>query len=287
MMLPNMEVFGLLVKEIHSYLTTYFYLAMPIAILFSVCFGFLKSGNPNYPDIIKRAVVAGLLLATFPEVSNLILDICDGLAAKIDSLGGLEMFIKMAEQRSRYLSNSAVGFPLKFEDLLISILSFGSYVLLLVARILSIVMYYFFWILLSALSPLLILCYMFPATSGITVNLYRGLIEVACWKILWAVMSAMLASLSFGDAYKADGQYLTMIVMNFVIAIAMVRTPVVMKSIIGSGVQGLAQDLGTSAAMAAISLPVKVMNVKAAAMNPGGFISSQIKNYKSPKGGKR
>lgn len=278
-MMPNMDVLGSLVRDLHESLSQLFYLMLPIGIMFSVIFGFLKSGDPNYPDVVKRALVASLLLATFPETSNLILDICDGIAARIDNMQGLETFLRMAQEKSQSYSQSTMSLVLKIDDLIIAILSYGSFVLLLVARYISVALYYFVWVLLSILSPLMILAYLFPATSGITKNLYRGLMEVAAWKIIWAVLSAMLTSLSFGNIYNTDGSYLTLIVLNFVIALAMLCTPLVMKSLIGDGVQAMAQSLGMSAAMSAVSLPVRLANVKQAVLNPRGFISSQIKTY--------
>lgn len=278
-MMPNMEVLGSLVKDLHQSLTQLFYMMLPIAIMFSVVFGFMKSGDPNYPDVVKRALVASLLLATFPETSNLILDICDGIAARIDNMQGLETFLRMAQEKSQSYSESKMSIILKIDDILIAILSYGSFVLLLIARYISVALYYFVWVLLSILSPLMILAYLFPATSGITKNLYRGLMEVAAWKIIWAVLSAMLTSLSFGNIYSTDGSYLTLIVLNFVIALAMLCTPLVMKSLIGDGVQAMAQSLGMSATMSAVSFPIRLANFKQAVMNPRGFISSQVRSY--------
>lgn len=277
--MPNMDVLGSLVRDLHESLSQLFYMMLPIGIMFSVIFGFLKSGDPNYPDVVKRALVASLLLATFPETSNLILDICDGIAARIDNMQGLETFLRMAQEKSQSYSQSTMSLVLKIDDLIIAILSYGSFVLLLVARYISVALYYFVWVLLSILSPLMILAYIFPATSGITKNLYRGLMEVAAWKIIWAVLSAMLTSLSFGNIYNTDGSYLTLIVLNFVIALAMLCTPLVMKSLIGDGVQAMAQSLGMSAAMSAVSLPIRLANIKQAVLNPNSFIRSHIKTY--------
>lgn len=262
-MIPNLDVLGSLVRDLYQGLSQLFYVMLPLAILFSVVFGYLKSGDADYPDIIKRSLVASLLLASFPEVSNIILDICDGIAAKIDNMSGLETFMRMAQEKSQSYATAKNVLLLKFDDLFMAILSFGSFVLLLIARYITIALYYFYWVLLSVCAPLMILCYIFPKTAGITANLYRGLIEVACWKILWAIMSAMLTSLSFGNIYRTDGSYLTLIVMNFVIAIALLFTPKVMHSLIGEGVQATAQTIGTTAVLTAVALPGKMLAAKA------------------------
>ncbi len=260
-MTPNLEVLGSLVQDLYHGLSNLFYIMLPVAILFSVVFGYLKSGDANYPDVIKRSFVAALLLASFPEVSNLILDLCDGLALKIDNMSGIETFMRMAEEKSRSYAVAKNVLLLKFDDLFMAILSFGSFLLLLLARYITVALYYFYWVLLSTCAPLMILCYVFPKTAGITVNLYKGLIEVALWKVIWALMSAMLTSLSFGNIYQTDGSYLTLIVMNFVIAIAMLFTPLMMRSLIGEGVQATAQTIGTTAALAAVALPTRIATV--------------------------
>lgn len=290
-MTPNLEVLGSLVKDLHHGLSNLFYIMLPVAVLFSVVFGYLKSGDSNYPDIIKRSFVAALLLASFPEVSNLILDICDGLALKIDNMSGIETFMRMAEEKSRSYAVAKNVLLLKFDDLFMAILSFGSFLLLLLARYITVALYYFYWVLLSVCAPLMILCYVFPKTAGITVNLYRGLIEVALWKVLWSIMSAMLTSLSFGNIYQTDGSYLTLIVMNFVIAIALLFTPMIMRSLIGEGVQATAQTIGTTAALAAVALPTRIATVHQVSRemisNTRSYASQKFQNIQStfrPKG---
>ena len=263
-MTPHLEVLGSLVRDLQHGMSQLFYLMLPVGILLSVIANYLKSGNADYNDIIKRAFVASLLLTMFPEISNMILDVCDGIAAKLDNMSGLETFLRMAQERSHSYANSKNVLILKFDDLFMAALSFGSLAILLIARYITVALYYFYWTLLSILSPLMILCYLFPQTANVTTNLFKGLIEVACWKILWAVLSAMLRSVAFGDMYKTDGTYLTMIIMNFVIAIALLFTPMIVKSLIGTGVQSSAQSIGTTATIMMTTLPSKLASAKGA-----------------------
>ena len=172
-MIPNLEILGSLVRDIQQNLSQLFYVMLPVAILFSIAIGYLKSGDVNFPEVIKRAFVAALLLASFPEISNLILDICDGIALKIDNLSGLETFIRMAQEKSQNLSVAKNLLLLKYDDLFIAVLSFASFILLYIARYATIALYYFYWVLLSICSPFMILCYIFPRTAGITENLLR------------------------------------------------------------------------------------------------------------------
>ena len=291
-MIPNLEVLGSLIRDLHQSLSQLFYIMLPVAILFSVVFGFLKSGDTNYPDVIKRSFVAALLLASFPEVSNVILDICDGIAGKIDNMSGLDTFMRMAQEKSLSYATSTTSLLLKFDDLFMAVLSFGSFVLLYVARYVTIALYYFYWVLLSVCAPLMILCYIFPRTAGITANLYRALIEVACWKILWAVMSAILTSLTFGSLYRTEGGYLTLIVMNFIIALALLCTPMLMRSLIGEGVQATAHKIGGTAVMAAVMFPAKTAVVhqmsREVLSNTRGYAAHKLQSiqnkFSRPKG---
>lgn len=278
-MIPNLEVLGSLVKDLFNSLNQMFYLALPVAILFSVVVSYLKSGDVDYVDILKRSFVAALLLASFPEISNLILDLCDGLALKIDNMSGLETFMRMAEEKSKSYAGAKNVLILKFDDLFMAVLSFLSFIVLYFARFVTVALYYYYWVLLSICSPLMILCYVFPRTAGITTNLYRGLIEVGLWKVLWAIQSAMLAAISFGNIYKTDGSYITLIVLNFVIAIAMLFTPYIVKSLIGAGVESTAQTIGVSAVAAMAALPMRAVKVQNITR---GFLSD-TKSYASHK----
>jgi len=261
-MIPNMDALGSLVRNMHDGLSHLFYLMMPVAILLSVIIAYLRSGTADFPDTLKRCLVAAILLISFPEVSNMILDVGDGLAHKIDNMSGLDTFMRMAQEKSRSYATAKNVLLLKFDDLFIAVLSFCSFLLLYVSRYITIALYYFYWVLLSIASPPMILCYIFPSTAKITGNLYRGLVEVALWKVLWSIISAMLTSLSFGNLYKTDGSYVTLIVMNFVIAIALLFTPAIMRSLIGSGVTSTANTIGVSAAVAALTMPTKLATAK-------------------------
>jgi hypothetical protein len=277
--IPNLDVLGSLARDLHHSLSSLFYLMLPVAILLSVVISYLKSGDPDFPEILKRAFVASLLLISFPEVSNAILDICDGIAARIDNLSGLETFMRMAEEKSRSYAGAKNVLMLKFDDLFMAILSFGSFILLYVSRYISIALYYFYWCLLSICSPLMILCYIFPRTAGITANLYRGLFEVALWKCLWAILSAMLTALSFGNIYRTDGSYITLIVMNFVISLALLFTPLLMKSLISEGAQATANTLGAAAVGAAVAIPARIVRVQEVSRN----MISTTRSYASEK----
>jgi len=120
------------------------------------------------------------------------------------------------------------------------------------------------------------LFHLFRGTSQITVNLFKSLIEVASWKIVWAVLSAMITALYFGNAYAADGNYLTIILLNFVIALAMLFTPKVVKSLVGGDLSSLSESLGMGTVLVFVSAPTRVVTAitmgREILSNTGGFI---------------
>lgn len=257
--MPHFEVLGSLVVTLHQEFVRIYYLILPVFFALSLLVGWARNpaGGADFIDTLKRAVIATLLLAAFQDISQGILFIADGIADKIDNMQGLETVMKMAAEKSQSYSHSSMTLILQFDDFIIALLSFVSYLVLYFARYITVAMYYFFWIFLSITAPLLLLFHLFPSTSQITANLFRSMCEVASWKICWAILSAMLTALSFGNIYQVDGSYITLIVMNFMIAVAMLATPMMVRSIVGHGVAAMAPAFGAAAIATMASAPTK------------------------------
>lgn len=264
--MPNFDVLGSLVVNLHQEFVRIYYLVLPIFFALSLLIAWARNpaGGVDFMDTLKRAVIATLLLVAFQDISHGILSIADGIAERIDNMSGLNSIMQMAAEKSQSYSHSSISIVLQFDDLVIALLTLVSYLVLYFARYITVAMYYFFWIFLSISSPLLLLFNLFPATSKITGNLFRSMCEVASWKICWAILSAMLTALSFGNIYRTDGSYITLIVMNFVIAIAMLATPMMVHSLAGSGIASMAPAIGAAAVatMAAAPLHAKTFLVK-------------------------
>lgn len=258
--MPHFEVLGSLVVNLHHEFVRIYYLVLPVFFALSILAGWARNpaGGMDFVDTVKRAVIATLLLAAFQDISQGILFIADGIADKIDNMSGLNSIMQMAAQKSQSYSHSSISLILQFDDYIIALLSFVSYLVLYFARYITVAMYYFFWIFLSISAPLLLLFNLFPATSNITGGLFRSMCEVASWKICWSILSAMLTALSFGDIYRTEGSYITLIVMNFVISVAMLATPMMVRSIVGHGIAGMAPALGAGAVATMAAAPAKV-----------------------------
>lgn len=261
--MPDFSQLSPLMQNLHAEFVRIYFLMLPGFFALAVCIQWFKSasGAVDFLDILKRALVSTLLLIAFPEISQAIVSIADGIAERIDQVDSLQAILDMASQKIETYSFSAKDFLLAFDDLFIALLTFVSYWILLFARYLNIVMYNFFWIFLIVVSPLLLLFNLFKGTSHITVNLFKSMIEVASWKIVWAILGAMLTSLSFGKMYTIEGSYITLTLMNFVIALAMIATPLIVRSLVGSGIQQAASVIGPTAALAALAAKSGTVNL--------------------------
>lgn len=257
--MPEFNLMGSLMKDLHQEFVRLYYLMLPVFFCLSLAMTWFKSqaSGLDFVDVLKRAIISTLLLAAFPEISQAIVFVADGVAERIDSLNNLDEVIRMAQEKSESYSGSTASLLLQFNDLIVAVLSFLSFLVLYIARYITVAMYHFFWVFYIVSAPLLLLFNLFPSTSNVTANLFRGMVEVACWKIVWAILGAMLASLSFGNAYAVEGNYLTIIVMNFVIAIAMLATPLLVKSLAAQGAQAMSSGIGQTAFAAMAAVPTK------------------------------
>jgi hypothetical protein len=266
-----MEHFSALIPislKLHQTFVSIFYLMLPVAFALALVMDWMRNpgGSPDFLNTLKRAVISTLLVTAFPEISELILSITSGIAVRVSDLSGLDSMIQMAAQKTKNYSMSPFSMVLGFNDLMLAVISFVSYLVLYFAQFITVAIFHFVWTLLYILSPLLILFHLFPGTSNITQNLFRSMMEVASYKIIWAVLSMMITHLPLGNAYAAEGNYLTVILLNFVIAIAMLSTPLIVKSLIGAGLTSASETLqrGTLLPMGSVQVrPVMDLGRKA------------------------
>lgn len=284
--MPNLELLGPLMERLYQDFVSLYYLMLPVCFALSLAITWLRSpqGSPEFMDSLKRVIVTTLILAAFPEISKTILFIANGIAERIDSTAGLEQVIEAARAKVEDFSFSGKSVIIAFGDLIIATLSFASFLILYCARYLMIAIYHFYWVFYMVAAPMLLLFNVFAGTAHITKNLFKGMIEVASWKIVWAILSAMMTSLSLGDAYKTEGNYITLIVLNFVIAIAMLFTPMFVKSLVEGGANSTAGVFGQAASAAMMATPARTAMVavksKQAAQIAKSWSSNQIKRFK-------
>lgn len=287
--MPQFELLGTLMRDLHQEFVRLYYLMLPVFFSIAIVAAWLKApgGGFDFIEILRRTVIATLLLAAFPDISRAIIFLADGVAEKIDHMNNIDAIIRMAQEKSQGYSLSVKSVLLQFDDLIIAGLSFISYLVLYIARYLTLAMYHFFWLFYMITAPLLLLFNLFPGTSQITKNLFKGMIEVASWKIIWAILGAMLASLSFGEMYRSEGSYVELIVMNFVIAIAMLATPMLVRSLVNGGLESMSSTIGPATVAAMVAAPARAGAIYTAGRNGVSsgvnFVSSRLEKRRAEK----
>lgn len=257
--MDNFAALGSLSQRLHQEFVNLYYILLPVFFMLAIVIDWFRNpaGSPEFLETLKRAFIATILVAGFQEIANTILMITSGIADQISDMSGLDSVMKMASEKARSYTLTPMSLVLGFNDLMIAALSFLSFIVLYIAQYITVAVFHFMWLFLGITAPLLMLFNLFKGTAQITVNLFKSLIEVACYKIVWAILSAMITALAFGNAYAMDGNYLTAIVLNFVIAIAMLGTPMIVKALVGSGLSSVGESLAMGATLAMTAGPAK------------------------------
>lgn len=237
--------FGLispLMRELHAECVKIFYLGLPVCFALEVSLQWFRrsQGAVDFLGILKRTIIAVLLLVAFPEITDTIITVSEAIAARMDDVRNLDQLMAIAEEKVREYTLSPKSLAIAFNDFILSAITFISFMFLFACRYLSLGIFHFFWFFLVVASPLLILANIFSGGAQVTTGLFRSLIEVACWKIVWAILGVMLASISFGKMYLVEGAYASVIVMNIVIGVALLGTPILVRSLFGSGTSAFA-----------------------------------------------
>lgn len=157
--MPDFTMMGSLMRDLHQEFVRMYYLIIPVFFCLSIAVTWLRAGNGtlDFVDVLKRAMISTLLLAAFPEISQAIVFIADGIAERIDSMNTLDVVIRMAQEKSESYPESSSSLLLGFNDLLMATLSFLSFLILYIARYLMVAMYHFFWVFYMVSAPLLLL----------------------------------------------------------------------------------------------------------------------------------
>ena len=252
---------GSVALKLHTEMRNIFYMLLPLFFMASLAVVWSQNpvGSPDFLDKIKRALIAVLLIVGFSEITDAMLAITTGIADHIDNMSGLDAVMQMASEKAHSYTVNPLTPILAFDDLIIAGLSYASYAILYCARFIMVAIYHFSWVFLSIIAPLLLLFHVF--SSQITLNLFKSMAEVASWRVVWAILSVMLKALPFGTWYAMEGSYLTIIVLNFVIAICMIGTPLVVHSLVNGSFTSMTTGLTAVTATAMLSAPAKAFSV--------------------------
>jgi len=95
--MPDFNTLGPLMKSLHQEFVGVYYLMLPVFFALSITTTWLRSpqGSIEFVDALKRAFISTLLLASFPEISELIVSIADGITMKIHAQYSLDQIIQI------------------------------------------------------------------------------------------------------------------------------------------------------------------------------------------------
>jgi hypothetical protein len=255
---------------------------MATLLLFAVIVEYFKmpiGGTPNIGMMIGRCLIAAVLLISLPDIMNFLTEISDSIAAQLGDLNNINLVLGRMGEKLKTLSWSWTS----IKDSVVIIISFITFFILYINVYFAEAGFIFVWTLLYVFSPILILCYIFPATSGATRGLFQSLIEVSLWKIVWSCLSTLLWSMALSQINQPQEEinFLSAIVINLLLALSVLMTPQVVHSLISGGVSQLAGNLSMAAMGATAIGPGKVLGAVTGIRNtPGSLIKRHIMNTK-------
>ncbi len=247
-------------KKIHEIFTGYFYLITTVLLLLGITLEYFKwpvGQVPNFGTMVGRVLIAAILLHAYPEITNTIADVTDAIASKLGDLNNFKLILDRMGDKIGELSWSWVS----FKETIMLLISFLTFFLLYFSIHIADSFYIYVWVLLYVFSPLLIALYVLPATASATTALFRSLIEVACWKIVWSVIATLLWSSALSQINNEGSpvSFLTAIGFNIILAGSLLLTPFVVHALASGGLAQMGKDLSSLAIGGATFSPGKAI----------------------------
>lgn len=235
-------------KRIHEIFAGYFYLFVTVLMLLGIMIEYFKwpiGQVPNFATLVGRALIAAILLHSYPEITNTIADVTDAVAKQLGDLNQFQLVIDRMGDKFKELSWSWVS----VKETVMLLLSFVSFFLLYFSIHIADSFYIYVWVMLYVFSPILIALYVLPVTAGATSALFRSLIEVALWKIVWSVIATLLWSSALSQINQQGSQisFLSAIAFNIILAGSLLLTPFIVHALASGGLAQMAKDVGSLA----------------------------------------
>lgn len=280
-------------KKIHEIFTGYFYLLVTVLMLLGITVEYFKwpiGQIPNFGTLVGRALIAALLLHAYPDITNIIADVTDAVAGRLGDLNNFKLILDRMGDKLGELSFSWVS----FKETVMLLISFLTFFILYFSIHIADSFYIYVWVMLYVFSPLLIALFVLPVTASATSALFRSLIEVAAWKIVWSVIATLLWSSALSQINTQGSQvsFLTAIGFNIILAGSLLLTPFVVHALAGSGLAQMGKDLsaltigGMTISPGRTASVVKRMATPAASYSSNYFMRNKVnfssgRNYSS------
>ena len=267
-------------NELHAEMVTIYWLMLVPLVVFLVVLELFKTADkqPDAAKVLTRAVISIILLVSFKETINLIAFIGDGIADRIDGLTNMN---DLVDTLFKGFSRDAPALY-KIREFFIFALNIISYFLAYFGIFIADAMIHFAWSVLYVCAPLMILCHVSESTASVCKNLYKGLLTVITWKILWSVLSVLLLKLATEQTSANSDNAITTAVINLSIGLAILFIPFFSKSLIGDGVSSFSSGIAAAAGGTALKAGQTVLKSasKRAISRGTNSISDRYKAFK-------
>jgi len=236
-------------KEIHTFFVSIFYMLATILLVTGVLIDYFKlplGGAPSFTQLVGRALIAGILLAAYPEISNTVAAVSDAVA---DKLGSINSFSNVLQSAGAALKQHSWSWT-SIGDTLLSVVAYAAYLILYITVFFFDAAIVYCLTLLYIFSPLMIAFYILPGTASLTTGLFRTLFEVATWKIVFAVLGTLLWSTALNDfSHSGQGNFITLVALTLMLAFSVLMTPIVVRNLISGALSSMATQTAGLAAM--------------------------------------
>lgn len=235
-------------RTLHSVFSGVFYVMITTLLLLGVLVEYFKwplGGVPAFGSLVGRAIVAVILMHSYPEITNALASATDTLAERVGGLNNFRLVLSRMGERLETLTASWVS----VKETLIVCISFVGFFLLYLSVYVAQGIHLFAWTLCYVFSPIMIALFVLPATAGATRSLFQTLFEVSCWKIVWSCLATLLWSMALSEINKpqADVNVISVICLNLLLAGSLLATPWVVHGLASSGLTGFSRSLGALA----------------------------------------
>jgi hypothetical protein len=246
-------------KSIHALFNGLFFTLITVLLLLGVFMEYFKwplGEMPNFAQLVGRSIVAVILLIAFPEILNVLSEITDAFAKELGDLNQFNLVCAKMGEKLHDLSWSWVS----VKDMALLVISFLTFFVLYFSVFVADAFFVYSWTILYVFSPILIALFVLPQTAMATKALFRSLIEVSAWKLVWSVTATLLwsSALSKINENQTGVNFLTAICFNLILAGSILVTPFVVHALAGEGMGSMARSLGGIAVGGATITPKSV-----------------------------
>lgn len=249
--------------DLHAQMVQIYWILLVPLVVFLFTLEVIGDANPNLRDIFRRLIISIFLLLTFNWTINTIAIVGDGITERIS---GLQTLSDVLKNLGPNYSGKDSWFNVR--ETILYVFSIASYLIAYLGFFVATALTHFVWTILYAASPLMILMYVSRHTAHVTMSLYRGIVQVVIWKILWSILGVLLLKLAMQPKITGIEDYIMSIMVNLCIGFSMLFIPIATRSLVSDGMSSVAKSLAVLPAFAAGGA------VRATAAKYGGKVMS-------------